>query len=119
MTDIDPRGDIELRSGDGHVTVRVPLAGAVTGEWLGCCQELALAAKVPVQAKARHDQAWMVVTVPVSSEQGEVAATMDAARALIAEADAAAARPPGSAAVSRPRLPRPAQPGGSRAGLAP
>jgi uncharacterized membrane protein len=99
MTDIDPRADIELRSGDGHVTVRVPLAGEVSGEWLGCYQQLALAAKVPVQAQARHDQAWIVVTVPVSSDHGEVAATMDAARALIAEADAAAGRPPATAKV--------------------
>jgi hypothetical protein len=99
MTDIDPRADIELRSADGHVTVRVPLAGEVSGEWLGCYEQLALAAKVPVQAYARHDRAWLVVTVPVSSDQGRVAATMDAARALIAEADAATARPPATAKV--------------------
>jgi hypothetical protein len=81
------------------VTVRVPLAGAVTGEWLECYQKLALAAKVPVQAQARHDQAWIVVTVPASSDDGEVAATMDAARALIAEADTVAERPPATAKV--------------------
>ena len=91
MTDIDSQADIELHSADGHVTVRVPLAGAVTGEWLRCYQKLALATRVPVQAQARHDRAWIVVSVPASSDQGEVAATMDAAHALIAEADAAAA----------------------------
>jgi hypothetical protein len=53
MTDIDSHGDIELRSADGHVTVRVPLAGQVTGDWLGCYRRLALAAKVPVQAQAQ------------------------------------------------------------------
>ena len=99
MTDIDPQADIELHPADGHVTVRVPLAGAVTGEWLRCYQQLALAAKVPVQAQARHDRAWIVVSVPASSDQGEVAATMDAARALIAEADAAAERSPATAKV--------------------
>jgi uncharacterized membrane protein len=98
MTDIDPQADIELQPADGHVTVRVPLAGAVTGEWLRCYQQLALATKVPVQAQARHDQAWIVVSVPASSDQGEVVATMDAARALIAEADAAAG-PPATAKV--------------------
>lgn len=30
MTDIDPAADIEFHSVDGHVTVRVPLAGPVT-----------------------------------------------------------------------------------------
>ena len=99
MTDIDRRADIELRSADENVTVRVPLAGAVTGEWLGRYQKLALAAKVPAQAQGRHDQAWIEVTVPVSTDQGEVAATMDAARALIAEADTAAERPAATAKV--------------------
>ena len=99
MTDIDPRADIELHSVDGHVTVRVPLAGQVTGEWLGCYQQLALAALVPVQAQARDDRAWIVVDVPAGSDDGEVAATMEAARALIAEADAAAKPPPATAKV--------------------
>ena len=130
MTDIDSQGDIELHSADGHVTVRVPLAGAVTGEWLGCYQELALAAKVPAQAQARHDGAWLVVTVPVSSDHEGVTATMDAARALIAEADAAAERPPATAKVeasvrdwwtgrreSAPRSPG-AEPGVAAAGRA-
>jgi len=99
MTDIDSQADIELHSADGHVTVRVPLAGAVTGEWLRCYQKLAQASKVAVQAQARHDRAWIVVSVPVASDPGEVAATMDAARALIAEADAAAERPPATVKV--------------------
>jgi hypothetical protein len=93
MTDIDPQADIELHSTDGHVTVSVPLAGAVTGEWLRCYQQLALATKMPADVQARHDRAWMVVNVPATSDQGEVAAAMDAARALIAEADAAERSP--------------------------
>jgi hypothetical protein len=40
MTDIDPRADLELHAVDGHVTVSVPLAGAVTGDWLRCYQKL-------------------------------------------------------------------------------
>jgi uncharacterized membrane protein len=99
MTDIDPQADIEFHPADEHVAVRVPLAGAVTGEWLRCYQKLAEATKVPVQAQARHDQAWIVVSVPASSDQVEVVATMDAARALIAEADAAAERSPATAKV--------------------
>ena len=93
MTDIDPEADIELHSADEHVMVRVPLDGPVTAEWLRCYQQLALVMKVPVQAQAHDERAWIVVSVPASSDQGEVVATMDAARALIAETNAAA-RPP-------------------------
>ena len=93
MTDIDTQADIELHSADGNVTVSVPLAGAVTGEWLRCYQQLALASEMPAAVQARQGRAWMVVSVPATSDQGEVAAAMDAARALIAEADAAERSP--------------------------
>jgi uncharacterized membrane protein len=99
MTDIDPQADIELHTANEHLTVRVPLAGAVTGEWFRCYQKLALATKVPAQAQTCHDRGWIVVSVPVASDHGEVSATMDAARALIAEADAAVERAPATAKV--------------------
>jgi hypothetical protein len=99
MTDIDPQADIELHSADGHVTVGVPLAGAVTDGWLRSYQELALAAQVPAQAQARDDQAWIVVRVPATSDHGAVTATLEAARALIAKADAAAGQPTATAQV--------------------
>jgi hypothetical protein len=99
MTDIDRQADIEVRPAGEHVTVRVPLARPVTGEWLQNYQKLALAAEVRAQAETHHDRAWIIVTVPASSDQGEVAATMDAARALIAEADAAAERLPAAVKV--------------------
>jgi uncharacterized membrane protein len=86
MTDIDPQADIAVHSVGEHLTVSVPLAGPVTGEWLQCYQNLALAREVSVQAQTHHDRAWIIVTMPVSSDQGEVAATLDAARALIADA---------------------------------
>jgi hypothetical protein len=93
MTDIDPKSDIELHTVNEHVIVRVPLTGQVTDEWLGCYQRLAHATGVPVQAQARPDRAWIVVNVPASGNPREVAATMDAARALIADADAAERTP--------------------------
>ena len=95
MTDIDPRADIELHPASEAVTVRVPLTGPVTGEWLRCYQKLALASDVPVQAQTQHDRAWLVVSVPASRDQAEVVATLDAARALIAQADAK--QPPATA----------------------
>ena len=54
MTDIDPQADIELHPADEHVTVRVPLAGLVTAEWLRCYQQLALAAQLPVHERAHR-----------------------------------------------------------------
>ncbi len=93
MTDIDPKSDIELHTANEHVIVRVPLSGPVTHEWLRCYQRLAHATGVPAQAQERPDRAWIVVSVPASGSQREVAATMDAARALIAEADAAERAP--------------------------
>jgi uncharacterized membrane protein len=93
MTDIDPRTDIELHTANEHVIVRVPLTGPVTDEWLRRYQRLARATEVPVQAQAQPGRAWIVVSVPAGGNQKEVAATMDAARALIAEADAAERAP--------------------------
>jgi uncharacterized membrane protein len=100
MTDIDPKSDIELHTVNEHVIVRVPLDGPVTEEWLRCYQRLARATGVPVQAQARPDRVWIIVSVPADGNQREVAATMDAARALIAEADAAE-RAPAAAQAER------------------
>jgi hypothetical protein len=88
MTDIDPRADIEVHPADAGVTVRIPLAGPVTGGWLQCYQRLALDRDMPVQGQADDDRAWVVVDVPASSDPAEVAAVLDGARALIADADA-------------------------------
>jgi hypothetical protein len=93
MTDIDPMSDIELHTANEHLIVRVPLTGLVTGEWLRRYERLAHASGVPVQVQADIGRAWIVVNVPASGNHREVAATMDAARALIAEADAAARAP--------------------------
>jgi hypothetical protein len=103
MTDIDPASDIELRTVNEHVVVRVPLAGSVTDEWLRRYQRLAHATGVPVQAQAHPDRAWIVVSVPADGNRREVAATMDAARALIAEADAAERAPAAAQAESSVR----------------
>ncbi|HJY69761.1 MAG TPA: hypothetical protein VJ254_23815 [Streptosporangiaceae bacterium] len=96
MTDIDPQADLEVRFAGEHMTVKVPLAGPVTREWLQDYQKLALAAEVRAQAGRCDDRAWIIVTMPASSDQGKVAATLDAARVLIADADATE-RPPATA----------------------
>jgi hypothetical protein len=84
----DPRADIEVHPADAGVTVRIPLAGPVAGGWLQCYLQLALARGMSVQGQAGDDRAWVVVSVPASSDPADVAAMLDAARALIADADA-------------------------------
>ncbi|HEY2550649.1 MAG TPA: hypothetical protein VGI64_08730 [Streptosporangiaceae bacterium] len=93
MTDIDDKSDIELHTANEHVIARVPLAGPVTDEWLRCYQRLARATGMPVQTQEHRHRAWIVVRVPASGNQREIEATMDAARGLIAAADAAQSRP--------------------------
>jgi hypothetical protein len=88
MTDIDPRADIEIHPAGAGVTVRMPLAGPVPGGWLQCYQQLALARGMSVQGQAHDDRAWVAVTVPAAGDPAEVAAMLDAARVLIADADA-------------------------------
>ena len=68
MTDIDPASDIELRTVNEHVVVRVPLAGSVTDEWLRCYQRLAHATGVP--SRPRH-----ILTGPGSSSACQPMAT--------------------------------------------
>jgi hypothetical protein len=97
MTDIDPSADIELTGANEHVTARIPLAGQVSGQWLGCYHRLARAASVPVRAETQPDRAWLVVTVPAASSHVEIAEILDAARALITEADTVARRAPPTA----------------------
>jgi hypothetical protein len=97
MTDIDASADIELTGANEHVAARIPLAGQVSGEWLGCYHRLARAAAVPVRAEAQPDRAWLVVTVPAASSHAEIAEILDAARALITEADTVALRAPPTA----------------------
>jgi hypothetical protein len=98
VTDIDPESDIELHSANEHVVVRVPLVGSVTDEWVRCYQRLARATGVPAQAQAHPDRAWIIVSLPADGNRREVTGTMDAARALIAEADAAERAPVASQA---------------------
>jgi hypothetical protein len=94
MTDIDPSTEIELTAGTDHVTVRIPLAGPVTGQWPGCFDRLARAAGVTARTETQPDRAWILVTVPAASSHAEIAEILDAALALISEADTAALRAP-------------------------
>jgi len=92
MTRIDPPAEIDLSSTNGQVRARVPLADKVTEEWIRCYERLAQAAGAPARIDATNDRVWIAVSVSENSNGAEAAATMGAARGLIAAADAAAIR---------------------------
>ncbi len=89
MTYLDPGAELEFQPADEHVTVRIALSGPVSGEWRARYRELALASEVPAYAETGPDQAWIVVRLPDGGGQQEVLAVLDAAFALMAEAEAA------------------------------
>lgn len=92
MTAIDPQSDLEIRIADGQLTVSVPLDRPVTDEWAQRYQLLARATNTSAYAQADADRSWIVVRLPASSNEVQVQAVMDAARALISQADVAAPR---------------------------
>jgi len=92
MTRIDPQAEIDLSAINGQVRARVPLADKVTDEWIRCYERLARAAGAPARIDATNDRVWIAVSVSENSNGAEAAATMEAARGLIAAADAAAIR---------------------------
>jgi hypothetical protein len=89
MTDIDPRADIGLSYIDANLHVIIPLAGQVNEMW--CKRYEALAQGKDVQAvvlRKRDEPPRLHITIPARASGSEVEATLDTARALIAEADA-------------------------------
>ena len=96
MTDIDPRTDIELFYEDDDLTVVIPLAGEVTDVWRRRYEALARAKGMRAQAYQRNGSTLIQLAVPVRTEGEDVLKMLDAARALIAEADAVEQSPAAS-----------------------
>jgi hypothetical protein len=89
MTDIDPHAEIGLNYHEGDLHVMIPLVGHVTEMWCQRYEALARAKDVQAMVHEKRDGlARLFLTVPIKTEGGEVAAMLDLARALIAEADA-------------------------------
>jgi hypothetical protein len=94
MADIDPAADIEIHRGFAQVTVRIPLAGHVSQEWLTHYKSLASKRNaLPVEAEDVPDRSWIVVRLQATTGRGAVQAVLDAARELTGEADAAERAP--------------------------
>lgn len=97
MTDLDPRGELQLQSTADHVIARMPLSGQVSADWQQRYQRLARATRVPAWAEPGDGRAWIVVRIPAAHSHSEVERTLTAACALIADTDAATARSPAAA----------------------
>jgi hypothetical protein len=108
MTDIDRTADIEVSRGFAQVTVRIPLTGHVSQEWVSRFGNLAhkwLAHSGNENAFHRHgegvieaqdlaeDRSWVIIRLPAAVDRTLVQSVLNAARDLIAETDAAEQMP--------------------------
>jgi hypothetical protein len=101
MTDIDAVADIKIyHSSDedrDQLSVRVPLAGHVTLEWLRCYRKLAQEKEVSALAEDQPDRSWIIVRIPANTGREQLLAMLDVACNLIPEADGAGQAPPAAA----------------------
>ena len=103
MTDIDRTVEIDVSRGFAQVTVRIPLTGAVSQEWVSHFTNLAhkwmahsgnenafpRAGEGVLEAQGQPDRGWIVVRLPAALDRAVVQSVLNAAREMIAEADAA------------------------------
>ena len=104
MTDIDQTADIEVSRGFAQVTVRIPLTGHVSQEWVSVFGSLAhkwLVHSGNENAFLGHgegvieaqdlpdDRSWVIIRLPAAVDRAVLRSVLDAARDMIAEVDAA------------------------------
>jgi hypothetical protein len=102
MTDIDTGVDIVIRhvydaQRDHHhdyLVIGIPLNEHVTPNLLPLYQQRALAKGITAHAEDRPDQTWIIVHIPKAIEPARIRGILDDARALAAEAPAAATEKP-------------------------
>jgi hypothetical protein len=107
MTDIDRAADIEVSRGFAQVTVRIPLTGLVSQEWLSVYNSLAhkwiahsgnenafpRRGDGVMEAQGEPDRSWIVIRLPAGLDRVVVQSVLNATREVIAEADAAERAP--------------------------
>jgi hypothetical protein len=103
VTDIDRTADIDVSRGFAQVTVRIPLTGLVSHEWVSHYQMLAhkwmahaenekffpRAGEGVLEAQDLPDRGWIVVRLPAALDRAVIQSVLNAAREMIVEADAA------------------------------
>ena len=102
MTDIDRAADIEVSRGFAQVTIRIPLTGPVSEEWLSAYKSLAHRWMVHsgnensfhrsgadvMEAHDEPDRGWIVIRLPAALDRALVQSVLNAALQIIVEADA-------------------------------
>jgi hypothetical protein len=102
VTDMDRTVDIDVSRGFAQVTVRIPLIGHVNQEWLSHFTNLARKwASHEGNTFPRHgegvieaqdlpdDRSWIIIQLPAALGRAGIYSVLNAAREMIAEADAA------------------------------
>jgi uncharacterized protein (DUF1330 family) len=91
--------------GFAQVTVRIPLTGLVSQEWLSFYQAMAhkwaahegdaflRRGEGVMEAQGQPDRSWIVIRLPATLDRAVVQSVLNAAREMIAEADAAEQAP--------------------------
>src|SRR6516165_2748562 len=102
MTDIDHAADIEVSRGFAQVTIRIPLTGPVSEEWLSAYKSLAhrwmvhsgnenafhRSGEDVMEAHDEPDRDWIVIRLPAALDHALVQSVLNAALQIIVEADA-------------------------------
>ena len=89
MPDIDRTADIKVTAAQGTVTAEIPLAGHASGHWRELFGELASKRmrELNVEAEEREDRTWVIVWLPSAGPDFHPEPMLDAARALISQAN--------------------------------
>jgi hypothetical protein len=104
MTGIDRTADIEVSRGFAQVTVRIPLTGHVSQEWVSRFGSLAHkwlvhsgnesalhwhGGGVMEAQDLQDDRSWVIIRLPAAVDRALAQSVLNAARDMIAETDAA------------------------------
>lgn len=93
MTTIDAAAGIDIVWEQQQATVRIPLDGQASPQWLGRYRALARQHGLQAWAESHPSRGWVIVELPDGAGQDEITATLDSARELICAADAAGDAP--------------------------
>jgi hypothetical protein len=93
MTTIDAAAGIDIVWEQQQATVRIPLAGEASPQWYQRYRALARRHGMTAWAESHPSRGWVIVELPDGAGPEEITVTLDAARDLIAEADAAGDAP--------------------------
>ena len=89
MPDIDRTADVKVTVAQEKVTAEIPLAGHASKHWLEFFSGLVSQDRhqLNAQAEDREDRAWVIVWLPSAGPDFNPEPMLDAARALISQAN--------------------------------